>query len=140
MNILKILTPERLLGNYGERAARRHLKKNGYKILKSSYEALGYEIDVIARKDNILAFVEVKTRNTEKITDKEPRPSSSVTPEKQKKIISAASYYNAHNPSDNRLRFDVIEVYTFGELKRMKIQRIVHIENAFDINTAYKKH
>ena len=137
MNILKILTPRRLIGNKGERAAVKFLKKKGYKILEKNYTAIGAEIDIIARKDNVTAFIEVKTRNIKHLGYKEARPGSSVTPEKQRKIIKVASYYQSHHRLDTRLRLDVIEVYTEGEGKAYEIKEIKHIEGAFDKNTAF---
>ena len=137
MKILEILTPKRLIGNLGEREAVRFLKKNGYKILEKNYTALGYEIDVIARRENITAFVEVKTRDVKHLGYKEARPGSSVTSEKQRKIIKAASYYSSHHPSDTRLRLDVIEVYLEENGRSKKVKEIKHIEGAFDKNTAF---
>ena len=137
MNILKILTPQRRIGNLGERAATKLLCRKGYKILKNNYTALGSEIDIIARKGNVTAFIEVKTRNVKNLGMAEARPGSSVTPEKQRKIIKTAGYYTAHHPSDTRLRLDVIEVYLEGEGKQVKVKDIKHIEGAFDKNTAY---
>ena len=137
MKILEILTPKRIIGNLGEREAARLLRRKGYKILKRNYTALGAEIDIIARKDNLTAFVEVKTRNVKYLGYKEARPASSVTPEKQRKIIKAASYYQTHNPSDTRLRLDVIEVYTEGVGRHVKVKEIKHLEGAFDKNSAY---
>jgi len=139
MKILEILTPKRIIGNLGERAAAKLLRKKGYKILKRNYTALGAEIDIIARKDNVTAFVEVKTRNVKYIGYKEARPSSSVTPEKQRKIIKAAGYYHSHNPSDTRLRLDIIEVYTEDGGKFGRVKEVKHIEGAFDKNTAFDK-
>lgn len=138
MKILEILTPKRLIGNFGEHEAARLLRKSGYKILKRNYTALDAEIDIIARKDNITAFIEVKTRNVKGLGYKEARPASSVTPEKQRKIIKAAKYYISHNPADTRLRLDVIEVYLEDSI-RLKVKEIKHIENAFDLNSAYDK-
>lgn len=137
MNILKILTPRRIIGNRGEAAAIKFLKKKGYKILERNYTALGAEIDIIARKDNLTAFIEVKTRNLKYLGYKEARPGSSVTAEKQRKIIKAAGYYQSHNRSDTRLRLDVIEVYTEGDGRLNKIKEIKHIEGAFDKNSAF---
>nr|MBE6545699.1 YraN family protein [Oscillospiraceae bacterium] len=137
MNILKVLTPRRLIGNLGEREAARLLRKKGYRILKKNYEALGGEIDIIARKRGVTAFVEVKARNVKYLGYKEARPGSSVTPEKQRKIIRTASYYNAHYPSDTRFRFDVIEVYLEDGKRRPKVREIKHIESAFDKNSAF---
>ena len=137
MKILKILTPKRIIGNLGEREAVGFLRKKGYKILKKNYTALGAEIDIIASKDNVTAFIEVKTRNMKNLGYKESRPGASVTPEKQRKIIKAASYYQAHNNLKTRLRLDVIEVYTEGEGRATRVKEIKHIEGAFDKNTAF---
>ena len=137
MNILKVLTPTRIIGNLGEREAARLLRKKGYRILKKNYSALGGEIDIIATKKGVTAFVEVKTRNVKYLGYKEARPGSSVTPEKQRKIIKTASYYIAHNPLDTRLRFDVIEVYLEDGRFGPRVKEIKHIESAFDKNSAF---
>ena len=138
MRILDILTPKRRIGNFGEREAVRLLRKKGYKILKRNYTALGAEIDIIAQKNRVTAFIEVKTRNVKHLGYREARPGSSVTPEKQRKIIKAASYYSSHYPSDTRLRLDVIEVY-LEDSPRLKVKEIKHIEGAFDKSCAFDK-
>ena len=139
MNILKIPTPKRLIGNLGEREAAKLLRRKGYKILKQNYTACGAEIDIIARGKGITLFVEVKTRNIKNLGGKEARPASSVTSEKQRKIIKAASYYNSHNPSDTRLRFDVVEVYIEDTERGPKIKEAKHLEGAFDLNSAFDR-
>ena len=136
MKILEILTERRRIGNAGERAATRHLKKNGYKILAKNYVALGYEIDVIASDGEHTVFCEVKTRTLGRENPKEPRPASSVTPEKQRKIISAAKSYNAYKSLHKRMRFDVIEVFV-DENKRVK--NINHLVGAFNYDTAARR-
>ena len=137
MNILKILTSERKTGNLGELRAVKLLKRKGYKILERNYVACGAEIDIIAKKRGITAFVEVKTRNLKHIGHYELRPASSVTPEKQQKIIKVANYYRRRHMDDTRIRFDVIEVYLEDESKVMKVKDIKHLESAFNFNTAY---
>ena len=137
MKILSILTPKRLTGNFGEREAARLLRRKGYRILERGYVALGSEIDIIAMKGGVTAFVEVKTRNIKSIGLKEPRPASSVDGEKQRKIIKVAGYYKAHHPSDTRYRFDVIEVYVEGEGRSQRVKEIRHLEGCFDKNTAF---
>ena len=52
----------RLLGAFGEREAARLLRKKGYKILERNFEASQGEIDIIAKDNKELVFVEVKTR------------------------------------------------------------------------------
>lgn len=134
MNILKVLTEKRRTGNVGEKAAAKYLRKRGYKILKRNYEALGAEIDIIARNREYYVFVEVKTRTLGHQSPKEPRPASSVTPEKQRKIISVAKWFLGSVPKNRKLRFDIIEVYLNEE---KEVQDIKHLENAFNYNTAH---
>lgn len=138
MKILKILTPTRKIGNLGERKAARLLKRKGYRILEKNYVAAGAEIDIIARNKDVIAFVEVKTRNISYLGYKEARPASAVTPEKQRKIIRAASHYVNRHKNNLRLRLDVIEVYTENNASnKAKVKEIKHIEGAFDLNSAY---
>ena len=134
MQILKILTPKRIIGNAGEKAAIKHLRKNKYKIVARNYIAHGNEIDIIAQSKEFLVFVEVKSRTTDKLTGIEPRPSAAVTPEKQRRIIKAARYFLACNPEHGKVRFDVIEVYL---TKERKTENINHIISAFGYNSAY---
>ncbi len=135
MRILKVKTRERRLGDLGERHAAKFLKKNGYKILKRNYVADGGEIDIIAEKDNILAFTEVKTRTVGKASADELRPASAVTPEKMRKIIKTAKIYYAFTERDKAMRLDIIEVLTDGK----KILDINHMEGAFNANSATKR-
>ena len=138
MRILKVKTEKRKLGNIGERIARRFLKRSGYKILEKNYVAKDSEIDVIAKKGDVCAFVEVKTRTKSSITNIEPRPASAVTPDKQSKIIKAASHYKNRNPGSYRMRFDVIEVIIDVDERGKKLITVNHLENTFDANTAAK--
>ena len=131
MKILEILTPKRLLGNFGERAAARYLRKHGYLIIERNYVADSAEIDIIAERDGVRAFVEVKTRSVGKEDPRSPRPSSAVTPDKQRGIIAAAKYYLAGMKAPKQSRLDVVEVYVTSAGKRLRRQSINHIENAF---------
>ena len=139
MNILKVLTKRRILGNFGERAARRYLKRNGYRILKKNFVTDAGEIDIIARKGDITAIVEVKTRTLGTGSITEPRPSASVTKEKQRKLISAAKIYRTQFSFEGKIRFDVIEVYTESTLSGSRVSEIKHLPGAFDFNTAHQK-
>lgn len=137
MNILKVKTPNRIIGDLGERRAAWHLRKNGYRILEKNYQALGAEIDIIARKKNITAFVEVKARNIKHLGYMESRPASAVTPEKQRKIINVSGHYKRSHPFDGRMRYDIIEVYLEDGKRRTKVKEIKHLEAAFNMDTAY---
>ena len=135
MNILKVLTKKRIVGNIGEKEAARLLKREKYKILKKNYVALGHEIDIIAKKDNERVFVEVKTRSIEKMSDFEARPASAVTQKKQADIITVASHFHKTYDERFRMRFDVIEVI----LKNNKPHSSNHMVAAFNKNTAYRR-
>ncbi len=114
----------RKLGLKGERSARRFLKRKGYKILEKNFKSPFGEVDVIARRGEVIAFIEVKTR----LTDSFGSPSQAVTPERQKRYFNAARYYFAGRQIDFVVRFDIIEVFR-GEIN--------HIENAFYPQSAF---
>ena len=137
MQILKIKTEKRRLGDFGERAARRYLRRHGYRIIKKNFVADSHEIDIIAADKEALVFVEVKTRTLGNENPNEPRPASSVTPEKQRGIIRAASYYAASNPINKKKRFDIIEVYADSSNGRYSVAEIKHLKNTFNLNTAF---
>lgn len=136
MNILKILTDRRKIGNFGEKAAVSFLRKRGYKILAVNQVEKDCEIDVIAKNREFIIFTEVKTRRFGVYNPSEPRAASAVTPEKQRKIIKAASSYLSYNKTELKVRFDVVEVYYEGDIKR-RVHEINHLEGAFNRNTAY---
>ncbi len=112
-----------LHGDLGENAACKYLKKHKYKILARNYRKTYGEIDIIAQKNDMISFVEVKTRtNTDYGTAGE-----AVTYHKQQKLIRAAKAYIAENKLDCGISFDVVEVYHEGR----KVVSVYHIENAF---------
>ncbi|MBQ8528337.1 MAG: YraN family protein [Clostridia bacterium] len=137
MQILKIKTEKRKLGDLGEAAARRYLWWRGYRIHEKNYavDETG-EIDIIASRGDTLAFVEVKARSLEAASPMEPRPALAVTPEKQQKILSTSKIYVAFNPEvkgTRKMRFDIIEVLFKGG----KVKKINHLKGAFDRGSAY---
>ena len=136
MKILEILTERRKTGNAGELAAKKFYKKNGYKILKTNYVAVGYEIDIIAQNKEYTVFCEVKTRTLGKENLKEPRPASSVTQTKQRKIITAAKCFLGTIKRGRKIRFDVIEVFLDDS---SKVSKLNFLEAAFNFDTAYQR-
>ena len=117
------MTDNRKKGNMGEDAAADYLTRKGYEILDRNYRIRDAEIDIIAKKDGTVAFVEVKLRKNSNLGS----PAEAVNPAKQKKIISAAEGFIAkNNITDTDFRFDVIEVYS-----KVNGLSINHIENAF---------
>ena len=95
------------LGPRGEHLAQRALRKAGYYILQTNAKLGRYEIDIIAREGDTVAFVEVKTR----VELPGHLPEDNITPGKQRRISRAANLYIARNPDDNAYyRFDVVTV------------------------------
>ena len=139
MKILNIKTPKTLLGKYGEKMARRYLRKHGYKIIKKNFVAESNEIDIIAENREALAFVEVKTRTIGHENPNEPRPASSVNQKKQRGIIKAATFYTAYNPTPKKKRFDIVEVYVNRKNGKYSLAEIKHLINTFNLNTAYER-
>ena len=117
------------IGLAGEKAAYRHLKKNGYKILTCNYkQAQGKmigEIDIIAQKGDVISFVEVKTRKSELFG----LPCEFVTKAKQQRIIKTAYTYITEHGLDANYSFDVVEVLHDGK----KITSLRHIPYAFTL-------
>ena len=130
-----------MTGNFGEGEAAKLLKKKGYKILARNHVEGDGEIDIIAADSEFTVFIEVKTRKYGVDNPVEPRAASSVTPEKQRRIIKAAKTYLAYNPTDKKVRFDVIEVYYDTDGAKRRVREINHLEGAFSTNTAkgYRK-
>ncbi|MBU1342026.1 MAG: YraN family protein [Proteobacteria bacterium] len=96
------------LGHHGETAAAFFLKSKGFTILETNYRTKPAEIDIIARDDDTICFIEVKTRGSLK----KGLPKESVTVSKQKKILLGACFYLKQKKWENsRIRFDVVEVY-----------------------------
>ena len=114
-----------LAGALGEVFAGRYLRERGYRIVSANYRTRMGEIDLVAEKDGVLVFVEVKTRGEGMIA----LPAESVGREKQRKLARAAGLYLKNEPADRKTRFDVIEVYLDEADKPRKIN---HIQNAFD--------
>ena len=109
-------------GDRGEAAVAAALERRGYRVLERQYRCRWGEIDLIALDpEGILCFVEVKSRAASAIA----APRESVTPAKQRRLRSAASWYLAQTEQDERLcRFDVAEVWPADAGGRRQIQYI----------------
>lgn len=93
-----------LAGREGEAAAAAYLRKKKYEVIGANYRCRFGELDLIAKKRELVIFVEVKLRKNDR--------------------FGAASWLASHE-CEAPARFDVIEVYT-------ETGRINHIENAFE--------
>lgn len=111
-------------GKLGELAAGRYLRENGYEIITANYRCRLGEIDIIAKQNKYICFVEVKTRSENYMY----APADAVTLSKRKKIIAAAKLYIASHNVDLQPRFDVAEVF----VEKNQVAKINLITNAFD--------
>jgi putative endonuclease len=110
------------LGKDGEVAAIDYLKKNGYKVLHTNWRKGHCELDIVAKTEDELVIVEVKTRSEGSITD----PEDAVTNQKIRNIISATDCYIKQFDVDLPARFDIISI--IGKYPNFEID---HIEDAF---------
>jgi putative endonuclease len=112
------------VGDIGEQAAADYLHHAGYEILEQKYRCKIGEIDIIAKINNSLVFIEVKTRRNTTYGF----PAEAVTYRKQQKIINTALCYlqQIHN-INMQCQFDVIEIF-LGENNEVTYN---HITNAF---------
>ncbi len=129
MEILKIKTKNRRIGDIGEDAAAKLLKRKKFKIIERNYVAVNHEVDIIAENLEMQIFVEVKCRVVK--DDSDVRPAEAVDKDKMRAIIKAASYYTAFNPSEKKKRFDVVEVYLKESRGKLSVLKTNHIEGAF---------
>ena len=113
-------------GRRGEDLAAEDLARRGYRILHRGYRAAGGEIDIVAHRQDILAFVEVKTATSSSFGP----PETWVTPEKQRQIARVArAYLQRHTHPGWIPRFDVIALHLCEEGHSIR-----HIEGAFRID------
>ena len=103
----------------GETLAQKFLKKEGFKLLETNFKNRVGEIDIIAIKNGVFHFVEVKARSSAKFG----LPREAVTGFKQNKIRQVAQgYLIAKNNFPAQMQFDVVDVLD---------GKLTFIENAF---------
>jgi len=110
------------LGKKGEQLAVDFLLKNGYEILERNYRFQKAEIDIIAKKKEVLAVIEVKTRSTADFGN----PQDFVKPKQIQRLVKAMDEYVTSNDLDVEVRFDIIAI-----IKENKGFKIEHLEDAF---------
>ncbi len=115
---MKIFSPT---ARIGEEIAVNYLRKLGYKIIDRNFRARNTEIDIVATKDNVLVFVEVKTRTSEKFGT----PLESINYFKLKSLTKASEHYKiSHKNLPEEMRIDAISVDLSS-----KEPKIEHIQN-----------
>lgn len=108
-------------GKFGEEVALKYITSKGGKIIEKNYRTKLGEVDLIAKLNGELVFIEVKSRSNIHYG----YPAESVNYRKKRKILNVAKYYLLDNSLYNlSIRFDVIEIY-------LDERKINHIVNAF---------
>jgi putative endonuclease len=114
--------PASSIGTEGEDAAVAFLKKKGYRILHRNYHTPLGELDIIAKDDKTIVFIEVKTRSNNTFG----QPFEAVTNKKQVKLKHLALFFLKHHNINCPARFDVVSILQCGTE-----YEVSHIINAF---------
>ncbi len=104
--------------------ATQYLLEKGYIILARNYRYSRSEVDIIASRDDLCVFVEVKYR--EGLTH--GHPEEAVSDHKLEKIMEAAEQYTYDNPQWKNIRFDIISITVD---KKSAQKEIYHIEDIY---------
>ncbi len=110
------------LGKKGEKLAVEFLLQKGYDILETNYRYQKSEIDIIAKIDDTIVAVEVKTRSTPEFGN----PQDFVKPKQIQSLVKAIDNYITENDLDAEVRFDIVAI-----IKNKLGTRIEHLEDAF---------
>ena len=107
----------KLKGKEFENLAAKYLSSKGYKVIKRNYRTKLGEIDIIALKDDILVFVEVRS-----LTGNFMEPLETITYRKRDNMLKTASLYLMETGWQGAVRFDFIGI-------KGKDRKVEHIEN-----------
>jgi putative endonuclease len=111
------------LGKKGEDLAVDFLRKKKYEILDRNWRYSRSELDIIAKFDSKLVFVEVKAKRSDAYLP----PEMNVGPQKRRTIIDAANRYMEAFNYEGEIRFDIISVLIHGKAGHT----VTHFEDAF---------
>lgn len=111
-------------GNKGEKIATGYLVNKGYQILATNWHFNKLEADIIAKKDNLIVVVEVKTRSGTEFGT----PQEAVNLKKQTHLVKTAHAFINQRNLENEVRFDIISIVLNDQ---NQIKSLEHIEDAF---------
>ena len=118
-------------GELGERAARKHLRRQGLKFLTANFRSPRGELDLVCREKDCLVFVEVKTRSSEEWS----RPAAAVNTERRQRLTRAAlDYLRLLKNPKVKIRFDIVEVL----LEDGAVREVRHLPNSFPMERPYR--
>lgn len=111
------------LGRKGEAMAKAHLEATGYEIMDENWVFGKAEVDLIAYKNSVIIFTEVKTRTGNAFGE----PEDFVDARKQRLLVEAADEYIYLMNHEGEVRFDIISIL----FDRNNNHTLKHIEDAF---------
>ena len=93
-------------GKTGENLAVSYFEQKGYTLLHINWRHRHWEVDIIAHSENILHFIEVKTRASLLFGN----PEENVTPKKMRYLMNAADEFLYQHPEWKRIQFDILAI------------------------------
>ncbi len=127
----KTLPPHLQAGRLGEKAARKHLQRQGLKFLTSNFRTKRGEIDLVMRDKDCLVFVEVKTRSSEEWV----RPAAAVDRERRERLTHCGlDYLKLLRKPKVKVRFDIVEVL----LDNGAVREVRHLPHSFEMTRPHR--
>lgn len=125
-------TEKRKLGDIGENIACEFLRKRGFEILERNYLRKWGEIDIVARKEGIMRFVEVKsvsyvTQNAVPYGTLHPRPEENMHPRKLQRLARTMQTYMLHKKLDCDFQLDLVTVKLDMHTRQARVEMIENI-------------
>ncbi len=123
-------TPKQQTGETGEEVAVKHLVKHSFEIIDRNYRKKWGEIDIVAKKNKILHFIEVKTVNVSHETNIEShQPEENIHFWKRQRLARAIKTYLLENKvsDETEWQVDAIAVFLNFKIRRAKIRTTENI-------------
>jgi putative endonuclease len=120
------MTERQRLGDFGERVAGAHLEAKGYRILATNFRVREGEVDIVAEREGVVAFVEVKTRRGEAMGS----AAEAIDGRKAQRLLLAAEAFAQQHPElPPGRRIDLIAIDLDA---RGRVVSLQHIESAVE--------
>ena len=122
MNNIDNRTEKRKLGDIGENIACQFLEKHGFEVVERNYLRKWGELDIVARKGDIIHFVEVKS-----VTQETYRAEEHMHPWKLKRLGRAIQTYLLHKKHEGEWQLDLITVRMDMATRRARVEMLENI-------------
>jgi putative endonuclease len=100
------LSKHHITGKKGEMLAITYIQNKGFTLLHQNWRYSRYEVDIIASKENVLHFIEVKTRSNTQFG----APEESVSEKKIENLMKASEEFQHLHPEWKRVQYDVLSI------------------------------